>query len=460
MRKKGFAIFALAAMLTIGTASFDAYAAEGWAQANGSWVYYDSNGSKVTSDWKKGADNLWRYLNSSGVMAINTWIENTYYVDANGILVSDKWVKLQDPLWSQYDKTEQFKWYYFGNSGKVITDTWKKIDNKWYYFDTEGAMLTGWILDDMYYSGADGVMRTGWQKLLPPNSSSDDRVTPGSDSADDDGKKWYYFASNGKKFVPELNTSDYEEKKLDGATYCFDSEGAMQTGWKNIKSGSDSSTAAISDYKYFGSDGKAKVGWLSLEPPEALASQYDDSVQWYYFNTNGSPKVGKPMGEASTSDLVKINGITYLFNDKGNPVYGLQKIMTGNSEDSYTAYYFGDKAASSVVRGKRRVEEGDGTVSDFYFSENGRGYTGVKDSYLYYMGKLQKAESKYEVITVSGINYVVNTSGKIAKSTTVKDADGVKYKTGSNGNLLQVDDEAPSKGSYRDPVEPVWPDWS
>ena len=62
------------------------------------------------------------------------------------------------------------------------------------------------------------------------------------------------------------------------------------------------------------------------------------------------------------------------------------------------------------------------------------------DNYLYYMGKLQKADSgsKYEVFSVpngnSYKNYVVNTSGKIAKNTTVKDSNGVKYKTTAAGS--------------------------
>ena len=48
----------------------------------------------------------------------------------------------------------------------------------------------------------------------------------------------------------------------------------------------------------------------------------------------------------------------------------------------------------------------------------------VKNNYLFYKGKLQEADSgtKYEVIRVDGNNYLVNTSGKIAKDTTVKDS--------------------------------------
>ena len=42
------------------------------------------------------------------------------------------------------------------------------------------------------------------------------------------------------------------------------------------------------------------------------------------------------------------------------------------------------------------IEEGDGTKSEFYFTESGgkagRGFTGVKNKYLFYKGKLQEAD--------------------------------------------------------------------
>ena len=78
------------------------------------------------------------------------------------------------------------------------------------------------------------------------------------------------------------------------------------------------------------------------------------------------------------------------------------------------------------------------------------------------MGKLQKASSgsKYEVFTIwngdSYKNYVINTSGRIAKNTTVKDSDGVKYKTNSSGILLREDDEEADGNTYNSPEEPDW----
>ena len=146
MRKRGITVFTLSMMLALGTATLTAYAA-GWQQSGTDWVYYDSNNYKVTNEWKKGADGLWRYLNSQGVMAVNSWADDEYYVDNNGIMVTNKWLKLQkkNPGW---DEENTMVWYYFSNSGKIITDGWSKIDNKYYYFDSDGVMQTGWVDDD------------------------------------------------------------------------------------------------------------------------------------------------------------------------------------------------------------------------------------------------------------------------------------------------------------------------
>ena len=110
---------------------------------------------------------------------------------------------------------------------------------------------------------------------------------------------------------------------------------------------------------------------MILTPPEEddFGIDYGTDVQWYYFNDKGVPRVGNDMDHATTDDLEKINGIVYLFNEKGNPVYGLRKLEIG-STDNYATYYFGaDQATSSVITGKGMVEEGDGSTHEYYFSE-------------------------------------------------------------------------------------------
>ena len=159
VKKKGLRILAAAAVLTFGCLTMNAYAAEGWALSNNIWTYLDKNGNRVTNEWKKGADNLWRYLNNSGEMAVNSWADNDYYVDANGIMVANKWMQIASP----YSRDSQTYWFYFGSSGKVTKDSWKKIDGRNYLFDSEGVMQTGWL--DLggkkYYLDASGAMYAG-----------------------------------------------------------------------------------------------------------------------------------------------------------------------------------------------------------------------------------------------------------------------------------------------------------
>ena len=57
MKKKGLAMFALAAVMSLGAAGITAFAA-GWAQEGSNWVYYNNNGSKVTNAWRQAQDTF------------------------------------------------------------------------------------------------------------------------------------------------------------------------------------------------------------------------------------------------------------------------------------------------------------------------------------------------------------------------------------------------------------------
>lgn len=128
-------------------------------------------------------------------------------------------------------------------------------------------MERGWILDDTYYTGDDGVMRTGWQKLIPPDEYDEEinKVVPGYDTGNveygEDGCYWFYFGTNGKKYVPSDDNSgdDYGTRKIDGTYYCFDEDGILQIGWKDVR---DNEDGGIQDYMYFGSDGKARIAGI------------------------------------------------------------------------------------------------------------------------------------------------------------------------------------------------------
>lgn len=456
--KTRWIIPALAAGIVFCVPSFTARA-EGWQQSGSSWIYLDSSNNRLKEAWRKGADGKYRWLDSSGEMAKNAWVDsNTYYVDENGIYVYSSWKKIKDA------------WYHFGDNGKAAKEVWQNIDKKWYYFNEEGHMLTGWILDDMYFCAEDGHMLTGWQRLLPPKQYSyekSERTPTPSTTFNDDDKNWYYFGSNGKKFVPKDLDGAYGERKVDGVRYCFTESGALHVGWANVK-GTGKGSASITDYKYYNKDGTVRTGWYSIEPPDDILENYEHEVEWFYFDTAGVPYASKD-NSIYAKDIKKINGKSYLFNHRGNPVYGLQKVYTGTS-GKYTAYYFGTEKQSNMQKGKIKLEGVDGNSSMYYFQEStGRGYTGVKDGHLYYMGKLQKSDkdSKYLIISIphdSGngfTNYVVNSSGKITKNGKVKDGDKMEYRTDAKGILTHINGSNEGVGGeYTHPQEPDFRDFN
>lgn len=449
MRKRRLTVVALAAMMALGTATITSMAAAGWAQENNQWVYYTSSGYKITDAWKEGADGYWRYLGSDGCMVVDSWVDdNNYYVDSNGIMVKSNWLQVDDGEGG-------YEWYYFNATGKCVKERWEKINGQYYYFDDEGQMQTGWILEDRYYCNENGQMVTGWQKLLPPEEEEDDDDSTGPYDTVSDGTYWYYFNTNGKKVVPDTDGDGaFKQKRINGVYYVLREDGAMQTGWV-CATGEESDD--IADYRFVDENGQVRTGWYSTTPPEELEERYSHDVEWFYFNSKGVPRTGPEDGDASTSDFVKINGNTYLFDENGVPVYGVKKIYTDSDQSDYTAYYFGTRAQSAMIKGKKTLDEGGDQVG-YYFTTSGRGYTGVHDSVLYYMGRAQKAEdgNKYEVITVDGSNYLVNGSGRIVKNRKVKDSDGTEYRTNSGGVVLTMDGVDVDDKVFNSPTEPDW----
>ncbi|MCD8084356.1 MAG: cell wall-binding protein [Clostridiales bacterium] len=458
MKRRRFVIPVLAATLAFASPAVCAFAA-GWVSENGSWVYYSESGARLTDSWVYGADSKLRWLDSTGTMAVNSWVDdNQYFVDENGLRVTNTWLKKENT-----SAALGYDYYYCSSTGKVVTEDWCEIDGSRYYFDENGIMQTGWILDDMYYCAEDGKALTGWQRLYPPDYDED--TVPGPESDYDDGKELYYFSSTGKKQVAKDSGDNVKQKKINGVWYCIDEDGAFQTGWVCV-TGDESDD--IEDYRMVDEDGVVKTGWYAAEPPENLQSNYRYEVEWFYFDSKGEPYVGPEEGSATKSDFKKISGKSYLFNDYGTPVYGIQRIYGSDDDEvEYTAYYFGTRDQSCLQKsGIFTIDEG-GESRQYYFNASGKGLTGVYENHLYYMGRLQKADSgsKYEVFTIpSGNgekNYVVNTSGKIMKSTTVKDATDTKYKTNSSGILIEIDDEETDGGYYTSPEEPDWEafDW-
>ena len=373
MRKqtKLVAVLSTAALLAIG-ASMTSFAATGWVEENGTWVYYDRDEERATEEWKKSGDN-WFWLDENGEMAVDQLIEDDddyYYVNESGAMVTNQWVAIENEDAGEEDEPDYY-WYYFQANGKAYkrsdsasesSISAKTINGKKYAFDEEGRMFYGWVSDgerqtdddawrdsDYYFGDEnDGAMAQGWVQISIVDDEYEDDLQPGDEYWDEDQDRWFYFQTSGKK-VRADNDGELEEKTINGQKYGFDYEGRMIASWfsEDVESGSTStasedstaSTAEVAEFtrgfKYFSDpeDGARYTrGWFKVVPGYYLEEdEYNDGDDyWYYADGNG---------ELYANEIKTIKGKKYAFNENGRMLDGLVLLeMEAKSNSSSNSF--------------------------------------------------------------------------------------------------------------------------
>jgi len=434
MRKqtKIAALISAAAVLSVGGA-MTAFAATGWQQENGTWVYYNRNEEKVTETWQKSGD-YWFYLDDNGEMATDSLIDDnddTYYVDINGVMVTNRWVAVDNENAGEENEPNQW-WYYFGANGKAYKRSdsatgdvsLKTVNGKKYTFDTDGKMQYGWVKDgetqhddnawqdsDYFFGDEnDGSMAEGWREIAIVDDQAAD-LQPGDNYWDEDQTRWFYFKASGKK---EKNQTG---KTINGRKYGFDDYGRMNAGWFTTATLSNATpkddpthgTQGIATYSnsflYYSTpeDGaRSTKGWFKVTPGYYLQKdKYEDgSDYWYYSDGNG---------KLTVNEIKTVNGKKYAFDNYGRMISGfvvlqmkgntigagysskniLQKVDSDgayDTADNYNkfvkvndglfrtgelkAYFFGGSDDGSMKTGKQTVDL-DSEKYTFEFAKNG-----------------------------------------------------------------------------------------
>ena len=360
MRKqtKIAAIVSAAALLAIG-ASMTSFAATGWQEEDGSWVYYNKNGEQVTDTWEKSGAN-WFYLDDAGVMATDQLIEyndNYYYVDANGAMVTERWIAIDNEDAGEEDEPD-VHWYYFQANGKALrkSDSHEHIfkktlpGGKTYAFDSEGRMLYGWVRysdgerqtgdtawkEAEYYFGDenDGAMTVGWREIALTDDDAES-AQPGDGFWDEDQVRWFYFKSSGKKENGKDNVDGEgkgtDGKKINGKKYGFDNYGRMIADWYSA-SADEAATQGDASYSktfmYFSSpeDGaRHSKSWFKVVPGYYLHEDkyMDGDDYWYYANGDGN---------LVASEIKSIKGKKYAFDSYGRMKKGLQLMQVDGNK--------------------------------------------------------------------------------------------------------------------------------
>ena len=469
MRKqtKIAAIVSAAALLAIG-ASMTSFAATGWQEEDGTWVYYNRAGEKVANSWEYSGDNRF-YLDDAGNMATDSLIEDNddyYYVDANGAMVRNRWVAIDNESAGE-DNQPDVWWYYFQANGKAYKNShasgtiFKRVINgKTYCFDEDGKMQYGWVKKDdgvtdyddnayqeaEYYFGDenDGAMSVGWREIALTDVADADTEQPGDSYWDSDQVRWFYFKSSGMKQTSSTN------KTINGRKYGFDEWGRMIADWHaatannadnelSRRGSSNNATVAATksyarEFMYFSSpeDGaRFTKGWFKVVPGYYLNyKDYDDGAdRWYYANGDGKIAAG---------EIKAIKGKKYAFDLKGGMISGLALLRTsGNdileyadndgkydSQESFETtarnmssdwgfYYFSDNEDKdgSMKTGNQRISL-DGENFTFSFrkggTKKGQGINGINEKKYYLGGMLMTAsvDNKIELLNKNTLERV------------------------------------------------------
>ena len=252
-----------------------------WVRSGNRWWYCHRDGSYTKDDWE-AIHGVWYYFDQSGWM-VTGWLkkpEGWYYLNPSTGAMATGWASING------------KWYFLNSAGRMVTG-WLSRPSGWYYLSDSGAMATGWqyIRNAWYYlEEGNGNMVTGWKQV---------------------GNNWYYLQSSGAMAANTwigdyyVNGSGvwvqgYWVQSGNRWWYANPDGTYAKNGWKTIQS---------KEY-YFDKDGWMVTGWLKI------------GSTWYYLNPSGERAydqwVGTPkaIGSCYISKYGKaVTGTTYSLGD-------------------------------------------------------------------------------------------------------------------------------------------------
>ena len=333
-------------------------AEEGWKQINGSTYYFqkdvledahwalsggiyrienkyyrfNSDGTLAVDGWYLDSDGKWYYSYETGELATgDVSLNGTVYHFADdgelktGILVENGTCSLYSDDGTLLETGSSQGWnllggnYYYLKGNSLLTNgSYKLADGKWYSFDKDGRMKAN-LQDSVRWYGESGAAQTGWLRV---------------------GETWYYASEVDGMLYKGLHV-------IDGVTYYFDVEGAMQTGQVVVGSnmltfdanGGMIATNPMPDgWTYYNNEwfyyqnGKPYTGWVGAYYIRSGNMLVDTTVDWhgktYYLGEDGAYLTNawygnwyiKADGTKAQSEWLEIDGKMYRFNSQGRRV--------------------------------------------------------------------------------------------------------------------------------------------
>jgi glucan-binding YG repeat protein len=118
----------------------------GRKKINGKYYHLDSTDGHMLDEWDGLASDA---SGNTVVGSLSATTSTSYirYLNGDGAERKNKWVwAIPDENWINDDyENDEYSWFYFNKSGKLVTNELKKINGKTYAFDSLGRMQTGLV---------------------------------------------------------------------------------------------------------------------------------------------------------------------------------------------------------------------------------------------------------------------------------------------------------------------------
>ena len=431
----------------------------GWLRHGNDWYYYDASGAKAYG-WR-ALGGVWYYFDRENTEKPGIMLASgrkvidgqTYFFGPSGAMRTG-WIQ------------EPEGWYYANSSGAMVTG-WLLLGNAWYYLDGTNATHPGLMLGNCkevignatYFFGPSGAMRTGWIREKEGWYYGD---TTSSTSWKYVNGVWYYLDAANEEY-PGLMVED-GKKDIAGATYFFDGNGAMRTGWIQTKEG----------WYYANGSGAMALGWQWI------------GGAWYYLDGANATHPGLMLESCKKV----IGNATYFFDGNGAMRTGWIEEKEGWYYSDTTssvgwkyingAWYYLDAANEEYPGLMAKSCEMNIGGATYSFSETGAMYTGwvqKSEGWYYYNGSgvkvtgwvlgaawyyLDGADVEYPgrmvtgcMMNIGGINYFFQPSGAMITGW-AKRPEGWYY-ANSSGAMITGWLNLGGKWYYLDASDPEYP---
>lgn len=342
------------------------------ADADGNWSYITAQGDKLTGF--NTVDGVQLYFDETGKQLKGQEVTldgKTYYLNPNsGAVLKNSFQTVDGPYSFSPKQT-----VYYNQDGERVTGLYKTIDGKLHYFYAP----TGHMAKDAIVSVDDKQYIFNSTGDLVRNSFYAFRTY-------EFGKQFNFYFANDKGEVltgPQIidgyllyfdnfgRQLKDGKQAIDGKYYYFDKDNGhvVKNQWVSWLVGMEKMAPLIRRYNaYAGADGVLLTG------PQTIDGKL------YYFADDGTK---------AENGVFLINGVEYLFNDKG-------ELVTNNSYAVSTRSWIGTSYTTYYADEQGRIRRGWHTINneDYYFGETGQALSGPRTidgkTYLLSGGEVRK----------------------------------------------------------------------